>query len=526
MLDAAGFEQMVVSPTYRKDHTLDLVVVWDDLSVRGRPEIIAFPNSVSDHSAIICDVDMPKPCASKKILYRRPLRKINLDSWCNDIRDSAIYSSASSDDSDCNVLCDQTGDFNFHIDDPGDADAVRLLGMLDAAGFEQMVVSPTYRKDHTLDLVVVWDGDLSVRGRPEIIAFPNSVSDHSAIICDVDMPKPCASKKILLRRPLRKINLDSWCNDIRDSAIYSSASSDDSDCNVLCDQYNTVLHHFIDKHAPVRTFSVTLRPYSPWYDDSLRLLKRQKRKVERRYVSSRLEIHRQMYVEKCRAYSTALNVAKRNFSKDQISCSNQTQLFRLIDGLFRVKPVPLLPSYESPQALAEDFILFFTTKIQHLKDNLRSSPLLTMEMSVMPAQPQCVASFPEFSAVSVSYIRELLHQSKPKSCILDPVPTSILKQSIDAIAPAITSIVNASLSSGVFPTSLDCGVINPSIKKQSLDREAYPSYRPITNVAFPPKTLERVAANQTMNYLIPNDLMLIAPSTAQRLLFFASLMTF
>ncbi|XP_048587372.1 uncharacterized protein LOC125570182 [Nematostella vectensis] len=360
-----------------------------------------------------------------------------------------------------------TGDFNFHIEDPGDADAVRLLDMLDAAGFEQKVVGPTHRKGHTLDLVVVRDGDLSVRKRLEIVAFPNSVSDHSAIICDVDMPKPCASKKILHRRPLRKINFDSWCNDIRDPAIYSSAPSDDSDCNVLCDQYNTVLNHFIGKHALVRTFSVTLRPYSPWYDDSLRLLKRQKRKAERRYVSSRLEIHRQMYEEKCRAYSIALNVAKRNFYKDQISGSNQTQLFRLIDGLFRVKPVPLLPSYESPQALAEDFISFFTTKIQHLKDNLRSSPLLTMEMSVTPAQPQCVASFPEFSAVSVSYIRDILQQSKSKSCILDPVPTSVLKQSIDVIAPAITSIVNASLSSGVFPTSLKGGVINPSIKKQS-----------------------------------------------------------
>ena len=55
-------------------------------------------------------------------------------------------------------------------------------------------------------------------------------------------------------------------------------------------------------------------------------------------------------------------------------------------------------------------------------------------------------------------------------------------------------IVNASLLSGVFPSSLKKGVIHPLIKKLSLDREAYPSYRTITNVAFVLKMLERVAA--------------------------------
>ena len=90
---------------------------------------------------------------------------------------------------------------------------------------------------------------------------------------------------------------------------------------------------------------------------------------------------------------------------------------------------------------------------------------------------------------------------------LDPAPTSVLKHSIEALAPAITSIVNAFLLSGVFPSSLKKGVIHPSIKKLSLDREAYPSYRPITNVAFLSKILERVAATQTLNYLIPNGLL-------------------
>ena len=53
-----------------------------------------------------------------------------------------------------------------------------------------------------------------------------------------------------------------------------------------------------------------------------------------------------------------------------------------INGLFKVKPVPPLPSHESPQSLAEDFNDYFSSKIQALRDNLQKSSLSTMDMHV------------------------------------------------------------------------------------------------------------------------------------------------
>ena len=49
--------------------------------------------------------------------------------------------------------------------------------------------------------------------------------------------------------------------------------------------------------------------------------------------------------------------------------------------------------------------------------------------------------------------------------------------------------------------------VYPSIKKQTLDQEEFTSYMPITNAAFLSKTLERVVAAQTINYLTDNNLM-------------------
>ena len=58
----------------------------------------------------------------------------------------------------------------------------------------------------------------------------------------------------------------------------------------------------------------------------------------------------------------------------------------------------------------------------------------------------------------------------------------------------------------MFPSSLKKAIIFPSLKKGNPDHEEYNSYRPISNIAFLSKTLERAASIQTTNYTPQNDL--------------------
>ena len=140
-------------------------------------------------------------------------------------------------------------------------------------------------------------------------------------------------------------------------------------------------------------------------------------------------------------------------------------------------------------------------------DNLRSSYQASKDMSVIINSAPCPSSFTEFAEVSEGYIRELIEKSKPKSCCLDPLPTRVLKQSTDVLANPITEIINTSLKTGVFPTSLKKGNVQQLIKKRTLDCEEFSNYRPITNIAFLSKTIERAAAAQTLNYLTKNNLL-------------------
>ena len=58
-----------------------------------------------------------------------------------------------------------------------------------------------------------------------------------------------------------------------------------------------------------------------------------------------------------------------------------------------------------------------------------------------------------------------------------------------------------SLSSGYVPQSFKIAVIKPFLKKSTLDPEVSANYRPISNLPFLSKILEKVVANQLCEFL-------------------------
>ena len=64
-------------------------------------------------------------------------------------------------------------------------------------------------------------------------------------------------------------------------------------------------------------------------------------------------------------------------------------------------------------------------------------------------------------------VAEVDKQSPTKSCILDPIPTSLLKNSdmLDVLLPLLTKSINYSLSSGDVPVSCKRALVLPLLKK-------------------------------------------------------------
>ena len=93
-----------------------------------------------------------------------------------------------------------------------------------------------------------------------------------------------------------------------------------------------------------------------------------------------------------------------------------------------------------------------------------------------------------------------------KSCSLDSVPASLLRYCIDDLLPIIKGVVNLSFNSASMPSSMKNALLSPLLKKPSLDFEIFSNFRPVSNLKFLSKVIEKVATMRLTNYLCDNDL--------------------
>ena len=82
----------------------------------------------------------------------------------------------------------------------------------------------------------------------------------------------------------------------------------------------------------------------------------------------------------------------------------------------------------------------------------------------------------------------------------------MIKTVTDEIIPTMVIVVNSSMTSGTVPDSMKMATITPLLKKPSLDPELLKHYRPVSNLSFLSKTLERVVANRLRAYMEANTL--------------------
>ena len=82
----------------------------------------------------------------------------------------------------------------------------------------------------------------------------------------------------------------------------------------------------------------------------------------------------------------------------------------------------------------------------------------------------------------------------PSCCILLDTAIFLVKQLLPDLAETIAKMCNMSLEEGIFPNSLKSTIVRPRLKKTNLDPEDMNSFRPISNLTFLSKTVERAVA--------------------------------
>ena len=388
------------------------------------------------------------------------------------------------------------GDFNFHLDCNESHDSAQLLDLLDSRNLMQHVEDATHVNGHTLDLLITRASDQLIT---DVRTSEDLVSDHNLVQFHVKFSRPPNAKVTRTFRKFSDIDHDKF-NDRLQSKFSVFPPSPDPDR--LCDYYNHSITEILDEIAPFITKTIVDKSRAAWYSinsDELYQLKRSVRQSERIWRTTRLTVHREIFITNRLKYCRRCDELKRDYHCNCIGKSDTKGLFSIVDALTGTKKANsvLKPTNIPPAQLCDAFALYFHDRVIRLRHGL--TPKFDS-----PSTPD--ACLGKFKSVTTDEVIKLVNKSSTKSCFLDALPTNQLKDNITVLAPFFTSFFNSSLSAGIFPNQFKTAIIRPLLKKVGLDNNLLKNYRPISNLSFLSKTLERIVADQLCGYLSTNNL--------------------
>ena len=262
----------------------------------------------------------------------------------------------------------------------------------------------------------------------------------------------------------KNIDIAAFSADIASSMLCASVHWDNIDA--LSDCFNKTLTDILDKFAPLKTRIMINRPKVPWFNDDIKQLKRQRRRLEKRAVKTDLPGDWNNYHKVRNQYSAFLKSARVNYYSNLIDqCAGDSRkLFRVVNSLCREPLETALPEHTDPTKLANEFGTFFLKKIEIIMGNL--DKFQVQEPGLIPSTP--MENLESFSALSIEEVSKIVRESSNASCRLDPVPTWLSKSCL--------------LSSHV-PENWRTAVVFPLLKKPGLDL-VYKHFRPVSNLPF------------------------------------------
>ena len=362
---------------------------------------------------------------------------------------------------------------------------------------DQHMHTSTHTHGHTLDLVITRSSEAIVRN---INVHAPVMSDHNPVTFLVQTRKPPPMKKLVSFRKIKDINIDQFKSDIMRSSLVETPSDD---VDQLVNQYHSTLSTILDDHAPVVTKVMVDRSNCPWFNDEILQAKKKRRKAERKWHSSKLHVHLDILRNERVRFNALCKKAKAEHYRSKINdcAKDQKLLFQLTNELMHRGRDISLPTFQDPQALADDFINFFTDKVDKISQSFSRSPVLN--------SPPCNTTVPalsHFQPVTEDDVKKVILSGNSKTCHLDPIPTKLLKQCINELLPCLTKIVNDSLGCSKFPTRLKFATLVPLLKKPSLDREQHKHYRPVSNLEYLGKLIEKASVRQLTDHRTENGM--------------------
>jgi hypothetical protein len=221
------------------------------------------------------------------------------------------------------------------------------------------------------------------------------------------------------------------------------------------------------------------------------------------WKKNRNEENRNKYTEQKRICTEmAITKQKQHYTKlvsDNSGC--QKSLFKVANELLDKNSKKVLPSHNDSKKLANDFNKFYVDKVNKIR---KSIPSVT-EIPAYYSRPFKGEMLMELRPTTVEELTEIIKKSGIKTSMEDPIPAKLLLSVIDTVLPVLAKLINQSLKEGSLD-GVKWSVIDPLLKKFGLDSDIWKNYRPVNNLVFFSKLIERVAGSRLDEQMQKNNL--------------------
>ena len=401
------------------------------------------------------------------------------------------------------------GDFNIHMEN-STAHSDELLDVTSSYGFELLFNDiPTHVDGGSIDLVF-YTSNLLDKKLVTVISDFNK-SDHFPIVVPSVVLE--VSQKATKQICFRDLRNEQVVQKLNTSIIkYLEMST----LNIHgC--FKTVVYSFfkdiiaiLDTYAPLVTKTITTVASAPWFDSEYKKQRSLRRKAERKWRKTRDERDEIFFREAEERTLEMINFKKQQYYRTKIEDANgdPRMIYQVVNQEFDRKCQPPLPDAEDLEKLAQDFNNFFIEKIKKIRENF--SFIDPNHVAASDVLPNAIVFsqegyLNEFEVCTVEELKDIIKESGIKCAPTDFLPTQILKQNIDPFLPVLCKIVNLSLEEGSID-GLKIADIIPTLKDASLDPNEYKNYRPISNLSFLGKLIERVVLRRLNAHMNKNNM--------------------
>jgi hypothetical protein len=259
------------------------------------------------------------------------------------------------------------------------------------------------------------------------------ISDHWTVHFSINAAKPHPPRMKITFRKLRNIDQEALKRDLREAiaTINNVNPPDEEDSEAWLERYDMTLNQLLERHAPHMEAFVVQKPRAHWYMEEIAEAKRLRRRLEKQWKRTGLTVHHEMFKKQKNFVTALIDRTRSKFYCDKIEeCQgDQKSLFRVADRLLHRKTA------DSCDIPAEKMSDFFVKKIRDIWEELQDHDADDGEGPLVDPISQPPPGLEVLSLASIEEVARIIKTMSNATCDLDPMPTPLVKQHLDVLAP-------------------------------------------------------------------------------------------